>query len=87
MILMQLSFLLQKLDILLQLGREKLNIRLDTARSALELALEEEQLQGSYSTVVSDARRADISYYEASIAIQEQKLEEQRAEAEPALDS
>jgi macrolide-specific efflux system membrane fusion protein len=61
---------------------ERLNIRLDTARSALDLALEEEQLQGSYSTVVSDARRADISYYEASIAIQEQKLEEQRAELE-----
>ena len=60
----------------------KLNIRLDTARSALELALEEEQLQGSRSTIASDARRADISYYEAAIAIQQQKLEEQRAELE-----
>ena len=61
---------------------KKLNIRLDTARSALDLALEEEQLRGSYGTVVSDARRADISYYEAAIAIQEQKLAEQRAELE-----
>ncbi len=61
---------------------EKLSIHLETARKALEIAEEEEQLQRSGSTVVSDARRADISYYEASIAIQEQKLAEQRAELE-----
>ena len=61
---------------------EKLNIRLETARTALELALEEEQLRGGGSTVVSDARQADIDYYEAAIAIQQQKLEEERAELE-----
>ena len=60
----------------------KLNIRLETARTALELALEEEQLQGGRSSVTSDARRADISYYEAAIAIQEQELEEERSELE-----
>ena len=59
---------------------ERLSIRLETARSALELALEQERLQGSGSTVTSEARQADISYYEASIAIQQQKLAEQRAE-------
>jgi macrolide-specific efflux system membrane fusion protein len=61
---------------------KKLNIRLEAARTALELALEEERLQGLGSTYASDARRADISYYEASIAIQEQKLAEQSAELE-----
>ena len=59
---------------------QRLNIRLETARSALELALEEERLQGGGSTVASDARRADISYYEAAIAIRQQKLAEQKAE-------
>ena len=61
---------------------KKLSIRLEAAQKALELALEEEKLQGSYGTVVSDARRADISYYEAAIAIQQQKLAEQSAELE-----
>ena len=61
---------------------EKLNIRLDTARTALDLALEEEKLQGGRSTVVSEARQADIDYYEAAIAIQRQKLEEEREELE-----
>ena len=61
---------------------KKLNIRLETARRALELALEEEELQGGRSTVVSDARRADIEYYEAAIAIQQQKLEEETRELE-----
>ncbi len=61
---------------------QKLNIRLETARRALELALEEEELQGGRSTVVSDARRADIEYYEAAIAIQQQKLEEETRELE-----
>ena len=61
---------------------KKLNIRLETARRALELALEEEELQGGSSTVVSDARRADIEYYEAAIAIQQQKLEEETRELE-----
>ncbi len=61
---------------------EKLSIRLDTARTALELALEEERLQGGKSTLVSDARQADIDYYEAAIAIQQQKREEELAELE-----
>ena len=59
---------------------QKLQIRLETAQTALALALEEEELQGNGSTVVSEARQADISYYEAAIAIRQQKLEEQRAE-------
>ena len=59
---------------------KKLSIRLEAAQKALDLALEEEKLQGSYGTVVSDARRADISYYEAAIAIRQQKLAEQSAE-------
>ena len=65
-----------------ELELEKLNIRLDAARTALELATEEERLQGGGSTVTSDARKADISYYEAAIAIQQQKLAEERAELE-----
>ena len=65
-----------------ELELEKLNIRLDAARTALELATEEERLQGGGSTVASDARKADISYYEAAIAIQQQKLAEESAELE-----
>ena len=63
-----------------ELELQRLEIRLETARNALEYALEEEKLRGSGSTVASDARQADIDYYEAAIAIREKKLAEQQKE-------
>lgn len=60
----------------------KLRIRLESAQTALELALEEERLQGGYSTVASSARQADIAYYEAAIAIREKRLAEQQEDLE-----
>ena len=61
-----------------ELELQRLEIRLETARKALEYALEEEELRGTDSTVTSDARQADIDYYEAAIAIREKKLAEQQ---------
>ena len=63
-----------------ELELQRLEIRLETARKALEYALEEEKLRGTDSTVTSDARKADIDYYEAAIAIREKKLSEQQKE-------
>jgi macrolide-specific efflux system membrane fusion protein len=60
----------------------RLNIRLESARTALEIALEEEALQGGFSTVSSDARRADVEYCLSAIAIREKQREEQRAALE-----
>ena len=60
----------------------RLRIRLSAARTALALAREEEGLRGGYSTVTSDARQADIRYYEAAIAIRTRQLEEQQAALE-----
>ena len=61
---------------------QRLNIQLDAARTELWLAQEEERLRGNVSHVTSDARRADISYYEACIEIQEDRLATQTAELE-----
>jgi len=61
---------------------KRLRVRLSAAYRALELAQEKETLQGGFSTVSSDARRADAAYYENSIAIQQKKLEEKQAELE-----
>ena len=63
-----------------ELELQRLEIRLETARKALEYALEEEKLRGGDSTVTSDARKADIEYYEAAIAIRQKKLAEQQKE-------
>lgn len=63
-----------------KLELQRLEIRLETAQKALEMALEEEQLRKSDSTVTSDARKADIDYYEAAIAIRQKKLAEQQKE-------
>lgn len=60
----------------------RLRIRLDAAREALRIAEEEEVLRGGLSAVASDARRADVSYYEAAIGIRERRLAEQNAELE-----
>ena len=63
-----------------ELELQRLEIRLDSARKALEIALEEEKLRGGDSTVTSDARQADIEYYEAAIDIRQRKLAEQQKE-------
>ena len=63
-----------------ELELQRLEIRLDSARKALEIALEEEKLRGGDSTVTSDARQADIDYYEAAIDIRQRKLAEQQKE-------
>lgn len=60
----------------------RLTIKLNEAKTAYSLALESEKLQGNVSTVSSDARAADIEFYEASLALQEGKLEELLAERE-----
>jgi len=61
---------------------KRLRVKLGAANRALELAQEEEALQGGFSTAASDARRADAAFYMSSIAIQQQKLEEEQAELE-----
>lgn len=61
---------------------ERLRIQLSAAWTDLQLAQEEESLRGDGSHVTSDARWADISYYQACIQIQEQQLAEQQAELE-----
>ena len=61
---------------------ERLRIQLEAAKTELALALEEEALRGGSSHVTSDARQADITYYEACIAIQEDCLAQQQAELE-----
>ena len=65
-----------------ELELQRLEIRLESAQKALEIALEEESIRGGDSTVVSDARQADIDYYEAAIAIRQKKLAEQQKEME-----
>lgn len=60
----------------------RLRIHLEAARKELQIALEQEALQGNRSTVTSEARRADVNFYSASIAIQQARLEEQQAEVE-----
>lgn len=57
---------------------ERLRIQLQNAYRELNIALEEEALLGGGSTVTSDARRSDISYYQSSIDIYEKRLEEQQ---------
>ena len=60
----------------------RLTIKLNEAETAYQLALETERLQGSGSTVSSDARAADIAFYEASLELQEGKLAELETERE-----
>ena len=60
----------------------RLQIQLEAAQTELWLAQEEERLKGNVSHVTSEARRADISYYEACIEIQENRLADQQAELE-----
>ena len=61
---------------------QRLYIQLESARTALALAQEEEALTGDRSHVTSEARQADITYYLACIDIQERQRAEQRAELE-----
>jgi len=60
----------------------RLTIKLEEAETAYQLALETEELQGSTSTVTSDARAADATYYRASLELQEGKRAELLAERE-----
>ncbi len=60
----------------------RLTIKLDEAETAYHLALEAEKLQGSISTVTSDARAADAAYYRASLELQKGKMAELVAERE-----
>ncbi len=60
----------------------RLTIKLEEAETAYQLALEAEKLQGSTSTVTSDARAADAAYYRASLELQEGKKAELVAERE-----
>jgi len=60
----------------------RLTIKLNEAETAYRLALESEKLQGSNSTVASDARAADAAFYTASLVLQEGKLAELEAERE-----
>ena len=61
---------------------ERLRIQLEAAQTELWLAWEEERLKGNASHVASEARQADITYYEACIEIQESRLADQQAELE-----
>ncbi len=61
---------------------ERLQIQLDSAREKLALAKEQERLAGGVSTASSEARQADIDYYEAALELQQRKLEEQYAAVE-----
>lgn len=60
----------------------RLQIQLEAAQTELWLAQEEERLKGNVSHVTSEARQADITYYEACIEIQESRLADQQAELE-----
>lgn len=61
---------------------QRLYIRLERAEAALAIAEEREALTGDESHVTSEARRADISYCQACIDIQERQRTEQQAELE-----
>ena len=60
----------------------RLTLQVSCAEKALELALEEEALRKADNTTTSDARAADLAYYQASLEIREQKREELTAELE-----
>ena len=60
----------------------RLELQASCAEKALELALREEELRKADNTTASDARAADLAYYQASLEIREQKREELSAELE-----
>ncbi len=62
---------------------EKLEIELDEESKALELALLDEELEGSGSTATSDAKKAAIAYKESSLEI----LNEKKAELEQKIEA
>lgn len=60
----------------------RLEIQVRSAEKALELALEQEALRKADNTTASDARAADLAYYQESLTIRQEKRDELSEELE-----
>ncbi len=60
----------------------RLEIQVRSAEKALELALEQEALRKADNTTASDARAADLAYYQESLIIRKEKRDELSEELE-----